>query len=317
MSLEMPVSYREVVMSVDPQHYADFLERMGSNVRQAAGVYWSNTHRGVYASFPYHRDVDAQQLDLKDVLRADGWVARFGCPVEQGVASFRIVCDVADYDFPALRSRTRTQVRRGLEACRVEQIEFSYLTQNAMSLNADTLIRQGRKVPADLEKHWSQYYREAAKTNGAESWAAFVDGDIAAYLISFTIEDVANMLIVRSSLKHLDAFPNNALVYRFLHHRLRCGDIRQVCYGYESIQSDLESLDQFKTGMGFQKVLSGQRVELAAWLRPFVNRYTSPIAERVVRSVMKGENAAKLNGILNWHQQQPALKAIRGTARAA
>ncbi len=304
-------------MSVSPKHHAEFLQRMGHTVREANGLFWFNTHRGVYSSFPYHRNVDANDVDLSAVLGSDGWVARFGCPVEQGVASFRIICDAKDYDFPALRSRTRTQVRRGLEACRVEQVDFELLRKHAISLNADTLIRQGRKVPADLEAYWTRYYEHAARTEGAEAWAAFVGDQLAAYLISFTIDDVANMLILRSSLQFLESFPNNALVYRFLHKRLRDGDIQQVCYGYESIQSDLESLDQFKTGMGFQKIPVGQRVELASWLQPFVNRFTTSVAQRILKTVAKSENGAKLKGILNWYRDQPPLNREIRIARAA
>ncbi len=304
-------------MSVSPQHFVEFLQRMGHTVREANGLYWSNTHRGVYSSFPYHRDIDACSVDLRAVLGRDGLVARFGCPLEQGVQSFRISCDDASYDFPALRSRTRTQVRRGLEACRVERVDFDLLKRLAIPLNADTLIRQGRKVPSDLAEHWTRYYDNAAKTEGAETWAAFVGDQLAAYLISFTIEDVANMLIVRSSLRFLDSFPNNALVYRFLHDRMRSGDIRQVCYGYESIQADLESLDQFKTGMGFRKIPVGQRIELAGWLKPIVNRFTTPLAEKLLRRLSSSENSAKLQGILKWYQRQPALVRVAETARAA
>jgi hypothetical protein len=303
-------------MSVPAHHHAEFLQRMGHTIREVSGLYWYNTHRGVYSSFPYHRDVLTADVDVSAVLARDGLVARFGCPVEEGVSSFRIVCSDTNYDFPALRSRTRTQVRRGLEACRVEQIDFEQLRKHAISLNADTLVRQGRKVPADLEAYWTRYYEHAAKTPGAETWAAFVGDQMAAYLISFTIDDVANMLILRSSLQFLDAFPNNALVYQFLHHRLRRGDISSVCYGYESIQSNLESLDQFKTGMGFQKVPVGQRVEFASWLRPLVNRYTTPLATRLMNALGKGEQKAKLLGILEWYRQQPVLKTSGKLSRA-
>jgi len=288
-------------MSVSTQHFADFLLRMGHTVRESNGLFWCNIHRGVYSSFPFHCDVDAREVDVSSILGRDGLVARFGCPVEQGVESFRIICDDPNYDFPTLRSRTRTQVRRGLEACRVEQVDFGLLRKHAITLNADTLIRQGRKVPSDLESYWTRYYENAARTEGAETWAAFVGDQMAAYLISFTLEDVASMLILRSSLKFLDAYPNNALVFRYLHERMRSGEIRQVCYGYESIQADLESLDQFKTGMGFRKIPAGQRVELAGWVKPLVNRYTVPVAQR----------------ILKWYGQQPVLEPMREIARAA
>lgn len=304
-------------MSVSPQHYAEFLQRMGHTVRESNGLCWTNTHRGVYSSFPYHRDIDARTVDLSSVLGRDGLVARFGCPVEQGTESFRIICDDPNYDFPILRSRTRTQVRRGLEACRVERVDFELLKKLAIPLNADTLIRQGRKVPSDLAEYWTRYYTNAATTDGAETWAAFVGDQLAAYLISFTIEDVANMLILRSSLQFLDSFPNNALVYRFLHERMRSGEVRQVCYGYESIQADLESLDQFKTGMGFRKIPVGQRIELAGWLKPLVNRFTAPMAQKILRKLSNGENSAKLQGILKWYQQQPVLGDETKIARAA
>ena len=304
-------------MSVSPQHYAEFLQRMGHTVRESNGLCWTNTHRGVYSGFPYHRDIDARTVDLSSVLGRDGLVARFGCPVEQGTESFRIICDDPNYDFPILRSRTRTQVRRGLEACRVERVDFELLKKLAIPLNADTLIRQGRKVPSDLAEYWTRYYTNAATTDGAETWAAFVGDQLAAYLISFTIEDVANMLILRSSLQFLDSFPNNALVYRFLHERMRSGEVRQVCYGYESIQADLESLDQFKTGMGFRKIPVGQRIELVGWLKPLVNRFTAPMAQKILRKLSNGENSAKLQGILKWYQQQPVLGDETKIARAA
>ena len=306
-----------VRMTVSPQHHVDFLQRMGHTVRAASGMYWFNTNRGVYSSFPYHRDIDARTVDLASVLERDGVVARFGCPVEQGVESYRLICSDTAYDFHSLRSRTRTQVRRGMEACCVEQVDINLLRTCAIPLNADTLIRQGRKVPSDLAAYWTRYYQHAATTVGAEAWAAFVGSELAAYLISFTVEDTANLLIVRSSLKHLDCFPNNALIYQFLYQRLRAGDVRQVSYGYESIQSGLSSLDQFKTGMGFNRIPVGQRIEMASWLRPFVNRYTTPVANTLLKVVGQSENCAKLQGILNWYQRQPGLKSTGRIARAA
>jgi hypothetical protein len=304
-------------MSIHPDHFAQFLERMGHTIRKANGLYWCNTQRGVYSSFPFHRDIDATEVDLTNILKRDGLVARFGCPVDQGIESFRIICDNPDYDFPLLRSRTRTQVRRGLDACRVEQVDFSLLQKHAVSLNADTLTRQGRKIPSNLEDYWTKYYKEAARTEGAETWAAFVGDSLAAYLISFTIEDVANLLIVRSSLHFLDAFPNNALLYQFIHSRMRSGNVNQISYGYESIQAGLGSLDQFKTGMGFRKAPVGQRLELAAWVRPLMNRVTMPIASQVLRRFGESETTAKLDGMLRWYQQQPSLIEKLSRSRAA
>lgn len=295
-------------MSVSPEHYAGFLERIGHTVRQIDDQWWFNTARGVYTSFPFHRNVDPLTLRLQDVLQRDGLVARYGCREDQGVASFRIVCDDPAYDFPGLRSRTRTQVRRGLEACKIQQVSFHDLAQRAIPLNADTLIRQGRRVPADLESRWQRYFAAAERTDGAEAWAAFLQGDMAAYLISFTIEDVSNLLILRSSRAHLKSYPNNALLFHFLSHKMASPDCASVVYGYESIQDGLGSLDQFKTGMGFRLAPAGQRVDVAPWVAPLLNRVTLPAANRLLKRLGSGEATAKLRGILNWYARQPRLQ---------
>ncbi|MBL8819464.1 MAG: hypothetical protein JNL58_25755 [Planctomyces sp.] len=294
-------------MSVSPEHYASFLERMGHTVRKVDGMWWFNTNRGVYTGFPFDQNVDATTISLSEILGHDGLLVRFGCPVEQGVTSHRILCSDKAYDFPSLRSRTRTQVRRGLEDCKIERIEFAELSKHAIQLNIDTLIRQERKVPANIETYWKKYYEAASVTEGAEAWAAWCEGRLAAYVIAFTIGTTANMLIVRSALDLLPKFPNNALLFQYLYNKIREPQIEQVVYGYESIQAGLGSLDQFKTGMGFQLDPVGQRIELARWVRPFVNRYTTAMASRFLQRLGKGETPAKLQGILNWYRDQPTL----------
>ncbi len=304
-------------MSVSPEHYAGFLERMGHHVRCSGGLWWFDVQNQVYTSFPFHRSIDANTVHAGEVLGLDGLVLRFGCPAEQGTPSFRVMCSNPDYDFPCLRSRTRTQVRRGLEACEVRRVDFSDLSRDSIALHADTLQRQGRRIPDDLERTWRRYYAEAARTIGAEAWAAYVNGEMAACLVAFVIEDVSNLLIVRSSLQYLESFPNNALIYTYLHTRLRQGDISTVSYGYQSIQAGLDSLDQFKTGMGFDKVPTGQRVEFAGWLRPIVNRTTIPLLQRLLLSRQDSEQRAKLLGMLQWYCQQPRRSQLSRDLRVA
>lgn len=288
-------------------HHLEFLERTGHSIREVGDRFWFNSSPGIFSSLPYHEDVDTAAVDVGKILQRSGIALRYGCPLEQGVSSFRIICDDVQYDFPALRSRTRTQVRRGLECCRVEQVEFPVLKDRALPLNRDTLTRQGRQIPRDIDAVWQRYYAAAAETRGAEAWASFVGGDLAAYLIAFTIDHVCHLLIVRSATAHLDCFPNNALLFQFLGNRLRRGDIREVSYGFQSLQDDLGSLDQFKLGMGFRKAPAGQRVELNPWIRPIVNRLTGAVAVKMLRSLGKTENAGKLHGLLKWHASQPRM----------
>lgn len=287
--------------------YANFLIEMGHNVREAGGLWWFNSQPHIYMSFPFHRQVDPRNLELSKILGKDGWVARFPCDIDLGYESFRIVCDTDGYDLKDLLSKSRNQTRRGLENCTVRRIEFEELMVDAIRLNRETLIRQGRKVPPDLEVYWTRYYRAAAKAPGAEVWGAYVDGSLAAYLISFTMEGIANILIVRSAHEFLAKYPNNALLFSFIKEALSRGDIDEVSIGLESVQKDMDSLDRFKTGLGFKKVPVGQRIELSPWLRPWLRGALLKMAKGYADKRSESERFSKLAGMLKWYSEQPRL----------
>lgn len=301
-------------MSVDPQHYAAFLERIGHTVRKIGPDWWYDCSSRVYANFPFHQDVDAANLNVSDVLKSDGIIARMCCLPDQGVSSFRMMCYDKDYDFPSLRSRTRTQVRRGLEACTVERIAFSDLKRNYLPLQQATLERQGRSTESSEQKYWDNYIDSASKMTGSETWAAFVDGEMAAYLISFMIGDIANLCIARSNTRLLKSYPNNALVFRYMSEVLRRPEVRGVDYGLESIESGGEKLERFKTGMGFEREECGQRVMFSGRIAPFLSRPVVKLFRPCVRTLIKGDKGRKLDGVLNWYQTQPKLSAVRRAA---
>ncbi|MEZ6122168.1 MAG: hypothetical protein R3C49_03205 [Planctomycetaceae bacterium] len=294
-------------MSVSPEHYADFLQRIGHTVRQAGHSWWFDCASRVYSNFPFHHDVDVTSLDVADVLKSDGLILRTSCPQHQGVSSFRMICDDKNYDFPALRSRTRTQVRRGLEACSVRQIDFEELQRCYLPLQRATHERQGRRKEANDQQTWGRFFEAAKTTVGAETWAAFVNNEMAAYLVSFQIEETANLCIVRSDTRLLKSYPNNALLYRFLYETLRRPDIRQVSYGLQSVEPGGEELDRFKTGMGFRQEPCGQRIVFSGRISPLLKRPVLKLLQPCVRTLLKNESGRKIDGLLTWYQQQPDL----------
>ena len=57
--------------------------------------------------------------------------------------------------------------------------------------------------------------------------------------------------------------------------------------------------------MGFEQIAVGQRIALAGWLQPLVNRFTGPLALRMLQRYGRGETLAKLEGLLTWYSRQP------------
>ncbi len=284
--------------------FAAFLKEIGHNVRSSAGVYWYNDHPHVYTSFPFHKNVELGRIVLKEILGRDGWILRYPCVPGQGRKSYRLACAISGYGMASLSGKARNQTRRGLEQCEVRPVSFADLSECGMQLNYETLERQGRRIPSGFSGYWAKYYEAAGRAQGACAWGAFVGKELAAYLIAFEMEQVAHVLILRSSSRHLKSYPNNALLYGFMHVGLNEGGYREVSIGLESIRRDLTSLDHFKLGMGFSAIEIGQRVELV----PFLGRtLRMPVLNILLRTAplwQRGEKLDKVAGLLQWYRDQ-------------
>lgn len=285
--------------------YAHFLRSMGHQVRKSGQVYWFDAHPHIYMSFPFQQLVDQDAVDWKKVLQGDGWAARFPCQLNIGRASYRAVVDNPGYDLQSLASKARNQTRRGLESCEVRPLDFQELLADGITLNRETLERQGRKATDDFDLYWKRYYAEAAKAEGGHAWGSFVDGMLASYLIAFVMEDVSHVLIVRSSQAYLKRYPNNALIYEYLRYMLHGGLVREVSIGLESIQEGMDSLDHFKLGMGFRKEPVGQRIVLKPWLSRLIRPPLLGIGQSVLRHMPNNETITKIAGLLRWYNEQP------------
>jgi hypothetical protein len=284
--------------------YASFLRDMGHQVRESAGVHWFNTYPHVYTSFPFEKMIDPDALEVKKVLRSDGWVLRFPCEIPHGRTSYRLACSRRDYGLDILSGKARNQTRRGIEQCDVRQVSFLELARLGLKLNEETLVRQARKIPKDFSQYWQRYYLAASKADGAHAWGAFVEDELAAYLIAFEMDGVAHVLIVRSSSEFLRFYPNNALLFRYIQNSIGQEGFREVSIGLESIRSDMNSLDRFKLGMGFDAVPIGQRVQLAPWLGTFMRDPILTGLIKMARLRKQNEKTDKFVGLLQWYKDQ-------------
>jgi hypothetical protein len=182
---------------------------------------------------------------------------------------------------------------------------FGELLEEGPRLDRETRERQERKVSPKQSDYIRRYCLLGDQSEGAETWGAFVQGRLAAYLIAHRMGDCANILIVRSATSMLPHYPNNALVYEYASKVLAEGPSRELSFGFESLQEGLDALDHFKERMGFKREPVGQRLELAPWLKPTLGK------ESLRRWLMKatggkGETFGKLVGTLRWFEEQNA-----------
>jgi hypothetical protein len=313
MALEcLPSSFRDErseEVSVSADDYVAFLEKMGHRVVVGRATYWFNSSPGIYMNFPFHKPAEPEPSEIRKVLGLRGLVARCACEVERGRPSYKIGCCDKDYDFSKLPQKGRNRTRRGLEQCTVRRLDFEELEPlGALELNRATFVRQQRHIRRDHDRYWRKYYSAAAGIESMEVWGAFVENDLAAYLIACSIEDCMNVLILRSSVEHLKDNPNNALMYAFVREIMSRPEMSEVSLGLEPVEPGLEDLDRFKTRMGFIKVPIGQRIYMNPLLRPLCQQPLLTAFQRIAAANHKSQKSRKFVGLMNWYSDQVLCK---------
>ena len=288
--------------------YASLLAGAGHRVIRTDSAWWYEAHPHWFQCLPMHTELQPTSAELAEVLNQEAWVLRYSCPVELGTASYLIGCADHTYDLSTLSSTARRATRRGLEHCSVRRLLFDELeAAGALELSRSTLERQDRKVTADHDRYWRGYFAAAHQAPIAECWGAFDGDQLAAFLLAVTVGDCLYLHLLKSSSEHLASYPNNAVVYTFVHDALGRPGIDEVSWGLESLLPEMEGLERFKRSMGFEQRPIGQRIELTRWLDVGVRGPATWAMPHVAR-LIKGNHAIdRAASTLRWHADQPTL----------
>jgi hypothetical protein len=260
-------SGKESAKNVGVEHFAGFLAAIGHRVAHTQLGYWYDVSRGFFLSLPSHRLLEPSRDDLRQVMRhRPCFGVRFPAPLDgPGKLSYQIVCDDASYSIDKLSTNTRSKVRRGLRRCEVRPVSFAEICASGLRANDDTVGRQARSARLD-RGNWQRYWKAAEATVGMEGWGAYAGGELAAFLVTAGLEDCVELLLARSRSDLLDAYPNNALIFRVAEELLVRRGVRRLTFGLESLEP-VGPLDQFKFSMGFRTEPLRQRVVFHPLLR--------------------------------------------------
>jgi hypothetical protein len=252
--------------------FAHFLASTGHRVLRGAGAYWYDASQGFFLSLPSHRLLRPGDDALRELMRNQPCAGvRFPTPLDApGKLSYQIVCDTRTYGIDSLSANARSKVRRGLRRCEVGPAAFTTIAAQGRTADHDTVARQGRVARLDAAA-WQRFWEAAAATPGMEGWAAYVGGEMAAFLVSVQFDDSVEFLLARSRDDCLNAYPNNALIFQVACEMLGRRGLRQITFGLESLEP-VGPLDQFKFGMGFRAAPLRQRVVFHPVLRTLLQR---------------------------------------------
>jgi hypothetical protein len=240
---------------VNVENYRSFLEAIGHRVITSSSGHWFDISRAFYESIPPVRLIAPDREELMTLFRQHPIVGLKYCapPSSLGRLSWIYLCRDSDYGMQTVHRKMRNKVRQGLGNCTVRPISFEYLHDHGMQLNRDTLSRQGRRDPMLTEPaRWARLCQAGQRIAGACAWGAFVDGELAAYLIAFVINGCSNVLHQMSRTDLLDSKANNALAFLATRETIASPDIRAISYGHASIRG-LPGLEEYKVRLGYEK----------------------------------------------------------------
>jgi len=250
--------------------FAAFLARLGHQVRETESGAWYDASRWFLLGIPSHELRQPPDAELKALWRGRTLGARYTTPLSApGRMSYQIVCDDPAYGLETLSANTRSKVRRGLKRCEVRATPAAEIALHGRQAHEDTVARQDR-AGILAGRAWQTFWSAVGETPGMETWGAWCDDKLAAFLVTMRFGDSVEFLLARSRDDTLGNYPNNALLFTLTEEMLVRRKLREITFGLESLEP-VGPLDQFKFSMGYRTKPLRQRVVfhpvLAAVLR--------------------------------------------------
>lgn len=288
--------------------YAKLMAAAGHRVVETASTWWYEAHPRWFLSVPIHQELEPTVNEIASVFAAGAWAVRFPCALGLGPTTYRSVCDDPGYDLSTLGSTARRATRRGLERCTVRRVDFQELPAiGGLDISRSTLQRQHRAVPGDHDLYWGRLFAAAATIDDVECWGAFTDGELGAFVIAVTVGSSYYLLVLKSDTDLLPQYPNNALVYTVTQEALRRRHITEVSWGLEPLMANLDGLERFKTGMGFQERPIGQRLEVKPWVAGLLRGPAAWTLARLGSRPHAGQNLSRAAAVVRLREEQSRL----------
>ncbi len=232
---------------MEADQFAQFFARQGYRTVKTKSSLWYEIHPFCWQSIPYHRVAEPSAAEIRRLFYRDfSLLIRFFSGDRHGTLPAHIwVCDRRDYDFTALETKTRNQVRRGLEKNGIRRIDFPFLAKAGWELIRETAGRQVRNADFVDQPEWGRYCAAAAGIQDFEAWGAYGHGRLSAFLVGANVEGYYYILHQASKTADLKNYPNNALIYLVTKLKIKEPDIQVVSYGLDSIE-DTSGVKKFQ-----------------------------------------------------------------------
>jgi hypothetical protein len=211
--------------------------------------------------------------------------------------SYLYVCKAGEYAMDKLGQSARSHIRRSLGEFSFEFISQAEVLRLGIAAYAETRVRFG------LPKHTRSDFEAAFRRFEPVSRyvAALKQGRLAAFMVLTEVDDWVTIRPGFSADEFLPLRPNNGLLHYLLHHYLTEENFRYVDHGLRNcaVTPKVETLHKFKIKMGFSARPVTRVFVVNPLLRPFINRASWRLANRIVTAAPRNPLLEKLELVLD------------------
>lgn len=179
-----------------------------------------------------------------------------------------VCCTDQEYDLAKIPSKSRREsIRRGLRRCEVRRVAAEWFAHHGYDVcNSAVSSYESGQQRITSDEFARGVLRNAAYA-GRETWGAFYEGKLAAYISCVVVGDTVYRASSKSNPAAHKAYPNDALSYVTAFHYLRERGLKVVTNGSRVLEHKTRVQDFLET-MGFRRVYCPLKVVLhpLAWL---------------------------------------------------
>lgn len=241
-----------ISVQLSPSPIGRYFRAAGHAVHERDGVCWVEIGKLSVIAVPATQPIDVSPAAVDDVLRATGRLAAtYVSAAGQGVPAAAWWVRDANYGLESVQRQFRQNLRRGQDHVTVRRLEGDELRRLGLAVHCETIAaRQGPAPPTTRPDGWNRFCDVLADDERFDAVGCFVDGILAAYIVSLTTDGQCLGLVAYCAPRFEAARPAHWLYHRFAAEMIRRPGVRGVTVGRQLIPAR-PSLDSFKRHAGY------------------------------------------------------------------
>jgi len=140
---------------------------------------------------------------------------------------------------------------------------------------------------------WKRFVEAVGKSAAIRATGAFIDGRLAAYVITCHEDGWVHHLEQMSRIEDLGKFPNHALTFRVIQDAMQDPNVLAVCNGPAALVGN-KGLDTYKLQLGYEKLPQSVAYQFHPAVAPVL---TNSITLRLLRS--GGQRWERVSAVLH------------------